>query len=146
MSHRAFAFGIAAFLLAAIILGLLTVGGPGSAKRDRYDQLRYEDLRFLETALRCTNWRILEPELPDDLTLDSLRSYCGGVEVELAGLVDDETGEPYRYTKISEKEFSVCADFYDAHNTINTITKSRSDFGASSSFNPDTGCVSGRVR
>ena len=61
MSHRALAFGVAAFLLAAIVLGLLTVGGPGSAKRDRYDQLRYEDLHFLETALRCTNWRISFP-------------------------------------------------------------------------------------
>ncbi len=143
MSHRALAFGVAAFLLAAIVLGLLTVGGPGSAKRDRYDQLRYEDLHFLETALRCTNWRISFPKLPDDLTLDSLRSYCGGVEVDGDRLVDDETGEPYRYTKISEKEFLVCADFYDARSTI---IKSRSVFGASSSFNPDTGCVSGRVR
>lgn len=143
MSHRAFAFGVAAFLLAAIILGLLTVGGPESAKRDRYDQLRYEDLHFIETALRCANWRILDPKLPDELTLDRLRSYCGGMEVDEDRLVDDETGEPYRYTKISEKEFSVCADFYDAHDTL---IKSRSAVGAIASFNPDTGCVSGRVR
>lgn len=143
MSHRAFAFGVAAFLLAAIVVGLLSVGGPESARRDRYDQLRYEDLRFLETALRCTNWRILGPELPDELTLGSLRSYCGGVEVDPDRLVDDETGEPYRYTKISEREFSVCADFYDANNPI---IKSRSAVGVSSSFNPDTGCVGGRVR
>ncbi len=143
MSHRALAFGVAAFLLAAIVLGLLTIGGPESAKRDRYDQLRYDDLHFLETALRCANWRILEPELPDDLTLDSLRSYCGGVQVGGDRLVDDETGEPYRYTKISEKEFSVCADFYDAHDTM---IKNRSAVDGRGSFNPDTGCVSGRVR
>lgn len=143
MSHRTFAFGVAVLLLAAIVAGLLSVGGPGSARRDRYDLLRYQDLRFLETALKCTNWRILEPELPDELTLESLRSYCGGVEVEPDRLLDNETGKPYRYTKISEKEFSVCADFYDANSPM---IKSRSVARTSLSFNPDTGCVSGRVR
>ena len=144
MRNSAFYIGIAVVVVAAIIIGIFTVGGPNTARQDMFDMRRYENLRQIATALHCTNWRILQPELPDKLDLESIRAYCGGVQMQADVLVDNETNIPYTYTRISETEYSVCATFYDAHKTMRLSYQWDPRWDAS--FNPDTGCFTGRVR
>ena len=131
-------------VLTAIIVGLSTVGGPITARKDMFDMRRYEDLRQIATALHCTNWRILQPELPDTLTLESIRAYSGGVQIQADVLVDNETGIPYTYTRTSDAGYSVCATFYDAHKPMRM--RYQWDPRWDASFNPDTGFFTGRVR
>ena len=140
MIPRVFLGGCLLTVVFALIAGLLTVGGPDTGRRERFDNLRYQDLAHITRVLRCQNWRIRSPELPERLTVESLRSYCGGAEIAENHLTDNETGRPYQYRKTGQ-EFAVCAEFYDAGNT-----RKRQPTGMlGSSFNPDTGCVSGRI-
>ena len=137
--------GVAVVVFIAIIAGLFTVGGPDQARRDMFDLRRYEDLAEISYALGCSNWRVMQPTLPDELKVESLRAYCGGVEIGADVLLDNETGKPYVYERLSESEYSVCADFYDAQKTMQ-LGYRRFVVGVQSSFNPDTGCVTGRVK
>lgn len=143
MKNKVFYIGMAAVVLTAIIIGFFTVGGPNTARQDMFDMRRYENLRQIATALHCKNWRILQPELPDKLDLESIRAYCGGVQMQVDVLVDNETNIPYAYTRISETEYSVCASFYNAHRTMRLSYQGDPRWDAS--FNPDTGCFTGRV-
>lgn len=144
MRRKVFMAGVSIAVLVAIIVGLFTVGGPDQARRDMFDQRRYEDLGEIAYALSCPNWRVRKPELPDELTLESLRSYCGGVQIAADVLLDNETGAPYVYDRKNGSEFSVCADFYDAEKTMRLGYRRYPD-GVQTSFNPETGCVTGRV-
>lgn len=144
MGSRLFYTAAAVAILAAIIIGILTVGGPNTARKDMFDQRRYEDLQKLSTALHCTNWRISDPVLPEVLDLENIRAYCGGVEIQADVLVDNETGIPYTYLRTNETEYAVCAVFYDAHKAMRLNYGGYLGLGVS--FNPDTGCVTGRVR
>ncbi len=69
MHGRAFAIGMMAVVAAAVVAGLVAVGGPGEARRDRFDMRRYDDLAFIANALLCANKRIANPELPEKLTV-----------------------------------------------------------------------------
>ena len=100
MKNRAFYIGTAAIVITAIIIGIFTVGGPNTARQDMFDIRRYENLRQIATALHCTNWRILQPELPDKLDLESIRAYCGGVQIQADVLVDNETNIPYGHSTL----------------------------------------------
>lgn len=143
MGNRAFYVGVTAAIVVAIIVGILTVGGPSSARQDVFDQRRYDNLRQIAAALHCENWRIMQPELPPELNLQSIRSYCGGIEIQASVLVDNETDAPYTYTRISDTEYSVCAVFYDADKAMRMSYQGFPRSNAS--FNPDTGCITGRI-
>ena len=144
MTGKAFHIGVTAVIAAAIVVGIFTAGGPIQARQEMFDQRRYADLREISTALYCPNWRIISPVLPETLDLSSIRAYCGGVEIEGHVLVDDETGVPYTYTRTDGNGYSVCALFYDAEKAMRRSYLGDHDPGAS--FNPDTGCMTGRVR
>jgi hypothetical protein len=144
MSNRAFYVGVSATIVAAVILAIFTIGGPNAARQDMFDQRRYENLRQIATALHCENWRILQPELPLKLDLESIRAYCGGIEIQADVLVDNETNVPYTYTRISETMYSVCAVFHDPEKAMRLSYLGYPRWNAS--FNPDTGCITGRVR
>ena len=143
MSSRAFVSAVACVVFIAVLAGLLTIGSPGEARRDRYDERRYNDLAFLSQALLCENQRVASPALPEELTLEGLRSYCGGIEVLGPELIDEETGKRYSYTRSGDGEFVVCAEF---HNAEKVARLRRSYPDSRSSFNPDEGCVRGQVR
>ncbi len=143
MNRKAFFTGAAVTVLVVLVVGIFTIGGPNQGRRERFDLHRFDDLRKISDALHCQNWRILQPTLPDELNLETIRAYCGGVEIQAEVLLDNETGTPYAYSRIDEKEYSVCAEFYDAEKTMRLSYKS---YGSKFSFNPETGCVTGRVR
>ena len=143
MTRKAYFSGAIATIVLAIGIGIFTVGGPNEARREMFDLRRYEDLTQIARALSCQNWRVLQPTLPDALNLETIRSYCGGVEIQAEALLDNETGEPYVYSRTNEQEYSVCADFHDAEKAMRL---SYNRFGSMTSFNPQTGCVTGRVQ
>jgi hypothetical protein len=143
MRSRIFVFVVLAAALAAIAVGVGLVGGPLAARRDKFDQNRIENLYKIASSLLCGNPRIKDPVLPQDLTLETLRTYCSGVSATPELLIDGETGKPYVYKRKSDKEFSICAVFYDAPKAVKS-TWWRDH--ANLSFDPETGCVSGRIR
>lgn len=143
MQGRAFAIGMLALVVAAVVAGLVAVGGPGEARRDRFDMRRYDDLAFIANALLCANRRIANPVLPEKLTVENLRNYCSGVRAVAAQLTDSETGRPFFYTRKSNEEFAVCATFHDAKK-IATLRPASAN--TSFAFDPDAGCVTGRIK
>ncbi len=135
--------GMTALAIAAVLVGVFMVGGPFKARQANLDEQRLEDLNLISSALRCSNWRILDPELPEEMTLESLRAYCGGVLVHDETLKDPETGDAYIYTRSSPTEYAVCATFYDAD--LASRDYRRYNSGRLSSFNPETGCITGKL-
>jgi len=144
VTSRAFNLGVSAAVSVAILLGIFTIGGPNAARRDMFDLRRYENLTQIAAALHCANWRILQPQLPEKLDLESIRAYCGGIEIQADVLVDNETNVPYDYTRLNETAFSVCAVFYDAEKAMRLNYQGYPRWNAT--FNPDTGCITGRIR
>jgi hypothetical protein len=142
MTDRIFLIGVVALTLVAGLVGIYTVGGPVWARREILDQRRYEDLVALGDALRCWNEKVTAV-LPAELTVESLRSYCDGRNILSATLTDNETGEAYQYTRVSDTEFSICAKFYDAARAERLWY---SGTGQGWAFDPSKGCVTGKVR
>ena len=103
---------------------------------------RYRDLTSIAQSLRCQNWRYTRPVLPAELTIESLKSHCAGSVPGKDSLSDDETGEPYEYIRKNDREFSVCAKFYDAEKAMRLTYR----LGVDSSFGPETGCVADRLK
>jgi hypothetical protein len=103
---------------------------PGSVQR--LDRQRYFDLRELAWGLRCTQpGAVLPATLYDP-------AYCGGRNVILDPR-DPVTGQGYRYSRIDDARFSLCADLDDL--TVFAVRGARE-----SGFDPATGCLTGRIR
>ena len=131
-----------AVIAVAVIVGLLLVGGPGQGQRDRFDAERYRELNELGRALLCERGaREVGRSLPQELSVDSLRIHCSGAGITADNLIDDETGEPYVYRRMSDRDFAICATFHDAGRVLLIGTA----VSAGGPFDPDTGCVSGRI-
>ena len=142
MTARAFLVCVAAVVAAAVVAGILTVGGPVEGRREKFDAQRYREIASIVQALRCGNWRVSRPVLPAELTVESLKAHCGGSVPGKDGLRDDETGEPYVYIRKNDREFSVCAKFHDAEKAMRLTYR----FDSDSSLEPETGCITDRVK
>ncbi len=94
------ALGIAAVAAAAVVVALVTVGGPGTARLERYDERRVRDMTELVNAIE--RHRIFAGRLPGSL---------GEVRAGLSGrpsITDPETGAPYGYEVLGDGRFRVC--------------------------------------
>jgi hypothetical protein len=128
---------------AAMITGLVLVGGPSQNRRDRFDAQRYDELRRLVDVLLCKHYvQSRGSSLPAELTAESLRAHCRSAGISADGLSDNETGAPYLYVRKNAEDFSICATFHDARRTVKLAY---SDW-FEASFDPGTGCVSGSLR
>lgn len=136
---RGFGIGVGGAVLLALAAGFWSIGGPGQARRDRVDMQRLEELSEIAQALTCTRNDGHPAPLPETLTPDSLTGYCPGwAQLTRDSFVDPLTGAPYAYRRLSESRFEICAGFHDA-----TRAAARRSF--TFPFNPETGCLSGRV-
>ncbi|MDJ0638423.1 MAG: hypothetical protein QNJ20_06290 [Paracoccaceae bacterium] len=143
MSNRLFLLLMIAAVSVAVIAGLWTVGGPMQGRRDKFDRHRYLELSKIADALLCEHRSSgTAVPLPEDLSVDAMRIHCSGAGIAEADLFDNETGAPYSYERMSEQDFSVCASFYDAERT----RRLNASFRSVAPFDPETGCMSGRVR
>lgn len=91
------------FVLAAVIAGFVVAGSPSSARAERNDQQRVQDLEQiqwqvtsfwqLKKRLPATSSELVDPANPSPLP------------------VDPETGEQYRFEIVSDLTYRMCANF-----------------------------------
>ena len=128
---------------AAMITGLVLIGGPSQGRRDRFDAQRYVELDRLVDVLLCKqNVQGRSTSLPAELTAESLRAHCSSAGISADDLSDNETGAPYLYVRKNAQDFSICATFHDARRTVKLAYSDRFE----ASFDPGTGCISGSIR
>ena len=107
LSRRAvLALGLATAAAMAVIAGLATVGGPGTARLQRIDERRARDLVELVNAVE--RHRMLTGSLP--ASLEGLRADRAGVPDPSGqpAILDPETGEPYAYEVLAGGRFRLC--------------------------------------
>jgi hypothetical protein len=107
-----------------VVAGLLAVGGPGTARVERRDDVRLDDIQRLADYVRCVA-DTQDRTLPE--ALRPVETCQGGQRFE-----DPFSGTPYRYEKITETAFRLCAGFEDIAG-INDVRRSGLD--------PATGCL-----
>ncbi len=144
---RAILASAAAAIVALIGASLLLTELPAGARQTRLDAQRLADLVQGAEALRCPN----EGEvLPAALDRATLLDYCRGRT--LAALPPDRgdpvTGAPYRYDRLDDARFRICADFADPAALARRppATGLPRTTGRNWLFDPETGCVLGRIR
>ena len=96
--------GLLALVGAGLIAGFMAVGGPGYARMERNDAERTRDLRKLTDFYMCALQQI-NPEAGGTAT-----DRCLGYE-QIPDVKDPVTQEPYRYTRLGDNAFKVCATF-----------------------------------
>ena len=96
---------LAALVAGLVIVGVLTVGGPGKGRLEKRDSTRLSDLRAISQYVYCvasTQDRVLPGSLAPVKTCQrDLR------------LNDPFTDTLYRYERVSDTAFRLCAGFED---------------------------------
>ncbi|MEX0918848.1 MAG: DUF5671 domain-containing protein [Candidatus Paceibacterota bacterium] len=87
----------------SLISGFLVIGSPVTARKLSFDQERVNNLQMIQWQL-IDYWQA-KGELPDSLS--SLHDSISGFTAPL----DPVTNEAYRYVRLSELSFELCADF-----------------------------------
>lgn len=132
--RRAVAGAMIALALGAIGGGFWIVGSPWEARAQIMDRERIADLQRIARELRCEEG--LAPEaVPEDGDV-----YCDGT-FEMGDWVDPVTEAPYRYERIDDVRFRLCAEFHDT-----AFLVANSSTAQGSSFDADTGCLTRSVR
>ena len=101
------ATGAATLVAFAVAAGLVAIGSPGTARLERLDVRRVEDLRAIERATGGT-W---QREGMPPASLDTVYAQRIG-----RAPTDPETGEPYEYRVLSDSTAALCATFALARN------------------------------
>ena len=93
---------IAISAAAAVIAGLIVSGGPIRARMENRDESRIRDLRQINENVDCqanTLGRLPDTPRPTEA--------CPGV----FPLTDPYTDQPYRYERVDDRHWRVCASF-----------------------------------
>lgn len=146
MSSRMFLTLVLGAVAAAVIAGLLLVGSPAQGRRDRFDALRYAELNRIAQALVCDGpmrgaERPGPQPLPEVLTADTLAAHCPGFMPEEAVLTDDETGAAYRYERLGDTRFTLCAAFHDT----GRLARAGIYDGSQWRLDRESGCITGQT-
>ena len=84
----------------AVVAGLLVVGGPGTARLEKLDRERLDDLHRIRNAVAYIGH--VPASLDSLVTADRLTD---------ADLTDPETGERYAYRVLTDSTYEVCTTF-----------------------------------
>lgn len=121
---------IGALAAVAVVLGLVVVGGPGTGRAERRDATRERDIYNLSHYVNCTidtGEGTLPTELPETETCTTMYPDTRRA--------DPFTGKPYRFERLSDNEYRLCADF--------ELTElARTEGYRDTAFDPATGCRS----
>lgn len=98
-----FIYTIIGIVAAAVVAGFFIVGSPKEERLRKLDDLRVQDLQFLQSEI-LTYW-INKEHLPENL--DLLKDDIRGIVVPK----DRETGEDYSYAVKGPETFELCATF-----------------------------------
>ncbi|MBI4121950.1 MAG: hypothetical protein HY461_01325 [Parcubacteria group bacterium] len=93
-------------IVAAIITGLVVIGSPKEARLRRFDDLRVQNLQFIQDQV-FSYW-VDKKTVPNQL--EQLNDDIRGVRVPM----DPATGQPYAYEKKGSEQFTLCAEFSTA--------------------------------
>jgi hypothetical protein len=85
------------------VLGLWMSGTPGLAREMAFDERRSQDLNAIAAAVNA--YALRYGELPEDLEV------VEGAGARAGALRDPQTGEPYEYQVIGERQYRLCATF-----------------------------------
>lgn len=96
--HWVFASAAALAVVAAIALGLWSLGGPGRQREIGSDERRAQDLQNIANAIN--GFYATEKKLPQDL--EAIRRYYTGWSVR-----DPITGTPYEYRSTGETQYEL---------------------------------------
>lgn len=111
-----FVYTIIGIVTIAVIAGFFIVGSPKEERLRRFDEVRVQDLQFLQSEI--INYWMNKNLIPENLLL--LRDDIRGVNIPR----DPETGNEYRYAVKGPLSFSLCAVF--ARPTIESdVTKTK---------------------
>jgi hypothetical protein len=100
--HSAFAAAATIAVLAGVVLGFRSLGGPGRQREISADEKRSADLLNLANAVN--RWYFAEKRLPSDVNL--LRAQEPALSIE-----DPITHMPYEYRPAAETSYQLCATF-----------------------------------
>lgn len=113
---------ISAASFAVAVAAILTTGGPTQAAKERRDQGRVNNLNSLSRAVEC---RAEETgALPE--------SIAGIDGCDMKQTSDPTTGEPYRYERLNDLDYRICATF-ESPDTLDSYR---------GTIDPDDGCIS----
>lgn len=114
--HRSGFIASVVVVLASIVWGFVTVGGPGTARLEQLDQSRVNDLQMIQNQIydyvygnarynAPVKYSVLPAPLPRDLM-----AVASSATQQKIRITDPSTGTPYRYV-IKGTNFSLCATF-----------------------------------
>ncbi|MHC5009099.1 MAG: hypothetical protein ACYTGF_17270 [Planctomycetota bacterium] len=115
--HVSFSVALSIVVLGAVVWGVTLAGTPSTARVQRFDQRRLNDLQtiFREVQSLCR-----DPDIKDELkrplpaTLDELAALARS---ERISLTDPETGERFIYTVKDGTTYELCATFSSARDS-----------------------------
>lgn len=109
---RMVGWATAALILLSIAAGFFIMGTPGQIRLYRFDEQKTSDLQNIQWQV--VNYWQQKERLP--ATLAELSDPISGFVVP----VDPQTGESYRYERISALSFALCATFNAENRSVST--------------------------
>ena len=109
--HMIFSVAMSTVVVATVVWGAVLVGSPGSARLQRFDQQRLDDL---QTVFREVQSLCRDPDIKDELkralpkSLDELAALARSEKITLT---DPESGQRYDYTVKDATTYELCATF-----------------------------------
>lgn len=110
-AHLLASVAMSVVVLVAVVWGVVLVGSPATARHQRFDHQRLQDLQtiFREVQSLCR-----DPDIKDSLKRPlpgSLEELAGWARSERIPLSDPETQERYSYTVRDATTYELCATF-----------------------------------
>ncbi len=103
---KIFVYIVSAVVFAAVVVGFIAVGSPGTQRLRRFDLQRINNLSMIQNEI-INFWQV-NKKLPT--TLNEMKNEVRGFALP----ADPETGEPYEYAVKGDPingEFQLCATF-----------------------------------
>ncbi len=115
--HRAFAGVTSSIVLLTVVWGFIVAGSPGTARLQKFDERRVEDLQTIRTEIENTclgdaRFRPLEERQLQRPLPATLEQVVDSATRRRPDILDPETGEEYGYTILNETRFQLCATFH----------------------------------
>ena len=123
-----------AVVLAAIVVGLILVGGPQQGRLDQRDKNRFDDLSAMLYVLEC-HYRE-EGVFSDQFEKQQIIAECRQFFPPEANLSDRTTEQPYAYKVQTDQRISLCAPFESTSERLAILFAN-----IEPDFVPETGCI-----